>query len=159
MRPMDMDLIARLISRWESHGIRCPAGVTPAEIEAFEAARSVTLPPDMRIYFLAVNGMGVFGTCDNDWFSFWPLEGVITIFERLPNRSSPLADASRCFMFSDHSIGLPTYAIRLSADCAEPNPVMTVFSDSGAFEVTVAFDSFSDFVNQYLDDPLTTGLT
>ena len=151
-----MDQITRLIARWKAHGIDCLAGVPRAEVEAFEALRNVILPPDMRAYFLAVNGMGQLGMCDEDLFSFWPLQQLITIAEDLPDRSARFPESSHYFMFADHSISLPTFAIRLSANLAEPNPVASVFSDFGAFEVENFFDSFTDFLNHYLDDPLKT---
>ncbi len=153
-----MDQIARLIARWKSHGIECPVGAAPAEIAAFEARHNAVLPRDMRAYFLAVNGMGERGTCDNDFFSFWPLQDLITIAEDLPDRCSNFTDASRYFMFADHSIALPTYAIRLSSNPADPNPIASIFADFGAFEVENFFDSFTDFVDHYLDDPVETSV-
>jgi hypothetical protein len=152
-----MNQIARLISRWKSHGISCPAGVSPFDIAAFEAAHDVTLPSDMRAYFLAVNGMGERGTSDEDFFSFWPLEELITIAVDLPDRSSRFPESSQYFEFADHSISLPTFAIRLSADPAEPNTVASVYADFGALEVQAFFSSFTDFIEHYLDDPVETG--
>jgi hypothetical protein len=154
-----MDQITRLISRWTSHGISCPAGVHVADIHTFEVRHNVNLPSDMRAYFLAVNGMGERGTCDDDFFSFWPLQDLITIAEDLPDRSSRFPDASRYFMFADHSISLPRFAIRLSANVTEPNSVASVFADFGAFEAENFFDSFTDFVNHYLDDPVETSVS
>jgi hypothetical protein len=151
-----MNLISRLTARWKSHGIECPAGVSPAIVAAFEGRHHVVLPPDMREYFLAVDGMGEKGTCDDDLFSFWPLQDLISIAEDLPDRCSKFAESPNYFMFADHSIALPTYAIRLSSDPDVANPVASVFADFGAFEVEVVFDSFTDFVNHYLDDPIQT---
>jgi hypothetical protein len=107
----------------------------------------------MREYFLTVNGMGPLNVVDDDLFNFLPLQDLITIAEQLPDRCSKFAEASNYFIFADHSIGLPSYAIRLSSNANDANPVASVFSDFGALEVEVFFDSFSDFVNHYLDDP------
>jgi len=93
--------IHRLIERWEAHGITCPPGVTVADIATFERRHTVMLPPDMRAYFLAVNGMGERGTSDNDLFSFWPLQQMTSVADDLPDRSSKFADAAKCFMFAD----------------------------------------------------------
>ena len=73
--------INQLMERWQAHGIACPPGVTVADIEDFERARGVVLPPDMRTYFLTVNGMGEYGTCDNDFISFWRLQDLKTVAE------------------------------------------------------------------------------
>lgn len=145
-----------LIERWQSQGITCPPGVTIADMEAFERRHYIVLPPDMRTYFLTINGMGERGTCDDDFFSFWPLQELITIADYLPDRSSGFPDASKCFMFADHSIALPTFAIRLSSDPNVSTPVASVFADFGAFKVQYFFDSFTDFVNHYLADPFET---
>ncbi|HET6883771.1 MAG TPA: SMI1/KNR4 family protein [Pirellulales bacterium] len=146
--------VDRLIERWQAHGIECPPGVTISDIKAFERAHGVVLPSDMRTYFLAVNGMGEYGTCDNDWFSFWKLQDLKTVAEDLPDRSSGFPDAATCFMFADHSIALPTFAIKLSADPNVETPIASVFADFGRFEVQYFFDSFGDFIDQYLDDPI-----
>jgi len=151
-----MNNINRLIERWNKHGITCPPGARIVDVEAFERSHDVILPSDMRAYFLAVNGMGEHGMCDDDLFSFWSLQNLVTIAEDLPDRCSGFPDAPRCFMFADHSIGLPTFAIRLSADAEAPSPVASVFSDFGAFKVQYFFGSFTDFVNHYLDDPVGT---
>lgn len=152
-----MDLSQRLIDRWTSHGISCPPGVSPSQISAFESRHNVQLPPDLRSYFLAVNGMGERGTCDDDFFSFWQLSDVISIADELPDRSSRFADSSYYFQIADHSICLPSYAIRLSADPADANPVASVYADRGALAVEDIFESFTDFVQHYLDDPFRTG--
>lgn len=149
-----MNAISRLTTKWKSHGIVCPEGVSPSLIAAFEDRHHVVVPADMREYFLAVNGMGPRQTIyDNDFFSFWPLQDVITIAEDLPDRCSKFAESPAYFMFADHSISLPTYAIRLSSNPCDANPVASVYSDFGAFAVEDFFHSFTDFVSHYLDDP------
>ncbi|MGQ0634632.1 MAG: SMI1/KNR4 family protein [Planctomycetaceae bacterium] len=149
-------LLSRLMAKWKSHGIECPAGISPADIAAFEQRHFVVLPADMREYFLTVNGMGERGACDNDLFSFWPLQSLISIAEDLPDRCSKFAESSIYFMFADHSVALPTYAIRLSSNPDNANPIVSVFADFGAFEVEVVFGSFTDFVSHYLDNPIDT---
>jgi hypothetical protein len=153
-----VDQIKRLIARWTAHGIACPPGLSPSEICAFESRHNVRLPDDLRLYFLSVDGMGEKGTYDEDFFSFWQLSDVISIAEMLPDRCVRFGDAHRYFIFADHSINLPGYAIRLSSDPADVNPVASVFFDFGALEVEDFFESFTDFVSQYLDDPFETSV-
>ncbi len=149
---------SRLIEHWRSHGIECPPGATEAAIHEFETSRGLVLPADMRSYFLAVDGMGERGTCDNDFFSFWPIGDLISVAEDLPDRTAREPDAARYIMFADHSIALPTYAIRLSHRHSENTPVASVFADAGSFGLKVYFDSFTGFVNAYLDDPIETSV-
>ena len=141
MTQATMELTQQLIDRWTAHGISCPPGMTPRQIADFERRYGVRLPMEFRSYLLTVNGMGERGTCDDDFFSFWSLADVITIAEEFPDRCSGFPDASHYFMFADHSIWLPTFAIRLSSDPADSNPVASVFSDFGAFAVEDKFDS------------------
>lgn len=152
-----MDQIKRMMAHWTSHGIECPAGVSPGRIANFESRHEVVLPNDLRSYFSAVNGMGELNIIDNDWFHFWQIEDVTTIAAFVPDRSTLFQDAERYFIFADHSISLPSYAIRLSSNPADENPVASVFTDRGALQVEDFFGSFTEFVTQYLDDPLETG--
>ncbi len=112
----------------------------------------------MRSYFLAVNGMGEFGTCDNDFFSFWGIQDLKTVVEDLPDRTAHFPDAERYFMFADHSIALPTYAIRLSKKPMDETPIASVFADRRSFGMEIFFASFTEFVNCYLDHPDETGI-
>ena len=113
-------------------------------------------PDPFDSLFDSLNGMGDRGTCDDDFFCFWALADVESISEHLPDRCSRFADASHYFIIADHSISLPSYAIRLSADSSAANPVASLFADSGAIAVEDYFESFTDFVLHYLDDPVET---
>src|SRR5262249_3912041 len=124
-----MNPIACLVAKWKEQGIACPAGVALADVRAFEDRYHVLVPPAMREYFLTVNGMGPPNVCDDDLFNFFPLQDLITVAERLPDRRSTFAEASKYFMFADHSISLPTYAIRLSSSPDAASPVASVYSD------------------------------
>ena len=151
-----MDQIQQLIARWTAHGIKCPPGASPDDIAGFESRNKVRLPHDLRSYFLAVNGTGDRDTVDDDWFCFWQLSEVISIAEYLPDRCLRFAHASHYFIIADHSLCLPSYAIRLSADPADTNPVASVFIDPNTLEVEDLFESFTDFVQHYMDDPIGT---
>jgi hypothetical protein len=154
-----MDQILRMMAHWRSHGIECPAGVSPDRIAAFESCHDVLLPTDLRVYFAAVNGMGDLGTCDNDLFHFLQIDNITTIAAFVPDRCSLFQDAERYFIIADHSISLPSYAIRLSSNLADQNPVASVFTDRGALQVEDFFGSFTDFVTHYLDHPVETSVT
>ena len=152
-----MDLITRLIAHWRSQGIICPGGASLDEMDAFQVQHNIIFPSDMREYLLAVNGMGGH-EWDDDFFSFWSLADIRSISADLPDRSARFAESSKYFLFADHSIFLPAFAIRLTADAKETNPVVCVVADSGLLEVSPAFDSFTDFISAYLNDPVSASL-
>lgn len=154
-----MDLIQRLLARWAEHDIVIRSGVTDASITAFEARHNVKLPPDFRAYISTVDGMGEIGTTDEDLFCFFSLSDLVSIAENVPDRAAKFDDAHRYFIFADHSISLPSFAIRLTDDPATGCPVAAVFTDGGALEVEDFFNSFTDFLRSYLDDPNGTSAT
>jgi len=145
--------LPRLTAHWASHGIELPRGATEQQIRQFEAKHNVVLPTDMRSYFQAVNGMGERGVVDDDMFGFWRIQDLISVADELPDRTDDYPDTRRYFMFADHSISLPTYAIRLSSNANDNTPVASVFSDFGAFGISDLFPSFTEFVSSYLTDP------
>lgn len=141
--------IARLVSYWKAQGLELPGGVTEEQLRAFEAQFGVILPPDLCDYFSHVDGMGSRGMSDDDWFSFWPLAEVL----RASDDSEPfIEDQSSYYLFADHSLCLPTYAIRLNPSGTGPNPVIAIFWHNGVYTSGVVARSFSQFVEKYLGD-------
>ena len=151
-----MDLMQRLIARWTEHGIAIRSGASDADISNFESRFHCTMPADLRHYFETVNGMGELGTTDDDLFSFWRLSDVQSVAQYVPDRADRLPNASRYLIIADHSIGLPSFAIRISATPNAPSPVASLFTDRGALELEDTFDSFTGFLRSYLDDPNET---
>ena len=149
-----MSLASQLISKWMDEGIDIRSGVTSEAIQAFENRHNVILPVDFRNYFAVVDGMGERHTCDSGFFGFWRFQDLVSIADDLPDRAESFGQSHCYFMFADHSISLPTFAIRLSDDRAAPTPVAGIFSDFGALDVENFFDSFTDFVNAYLQSPV-----
>jgi len=73
------DLGEQLLRFWSSLGLEIRPGVTEAALAQFEARYGVVLPPDMRTYFMAVDGMN--GEVDDQrMITFWPLEQVKPVF-------------------------------------------------------------------------------
>ncbi len=153
-----MDLMRRLIERWAEHHLAIRRGASATSIEAFEKRHRVLLPADLREYLSTVDGMDGVGTTDDDLFSFFSLSDFQTIAERAPDRAAKLEDAHRYFIFADHSIALPSFAIRLTEDSKAGCPIASVYTDAGTLEVEDIFDSFTDFVRSYLDDPHGTSV-
>lgn len=154
-----MDQMQRLIARWTEHGIAVPSGVSPADISAFESNADGVLPNDLRHYFAKVNGMGERGTVDDDFFSFWQLSDVESLAQYVPDRAHCVQNASRYIIVADHSIGLPSFAVKLPDKSDDLAPVASIFTDGGAIELEHRFDSFTDFLRSYLDNPIETSAT
>jgi hypothetical protein len=90
----------------------------------------VSVPHDLRSYFLGVDGMGERGAVfDDDFFSFWRLRDVRSVADERPDTPRRLADASNYFLFADHSLFLPAFAIRLHEDVGSRNVIARVYTD------------------------------
>lgn len=141
----------RLEAHWKTQGIKPPAGVSEGRLREFENRFSITLPPDLRGYFLRVNGMGSRSESDDDWFSFWPIEDVVRASEEYEDQF--IEDQASYFVFADHSICLPAYAIRLASSESFLHPVIAIYSDQREYRTSIVARSFSEFVERYLSDP------
>jgi hypothetical protein len=139
-----------LKNHWLSQGIEVNPGVSKEELRAFESKYQVTLPIDLRDYFLTVNGMAQ-GVTDDALIRFWSLNEVKPIPEEAPDYSDPsyIEEAESLFLFADYCIWSHAYAIRLSSRSESPNPVIIIGDETP----TRLFESFSALVNNYLSDP------
>jgi hypothetical protein len=114
----------RLMAHWLAQGIEPPPGVPEEWLWDFEDRFSVTLPADMRSYFLHVDGMGSRYESDHNFFSFWPLGEVLRAGEYYEDRF--VEEQSSYFLFADHSICLPAYAIRLTPSGTGPHRIVAI---------------------------------
>ena len=142
----------RLIESWRSQNLPIREACEEADIKTFETRYKITLPPDMREYFLNVNGMTPYspGYQDEEGFSFWPLERMRAIAEdneasdrsylRLPEKDS-------FFLFCDHMDWSWAYALKTLPGSSVAEGIYLVCCRN---PVKIA-DSFSDFVGLYLE--------
>jgi cell wall assembly regulator SMI1 len=151
----------RLHTHWLAQGIELPPGVTEDRLNEFETHFGVTLPADLREYFLHVDGMGEPFKWDTDLFNFRPLSEV----ESISDLEIVLEDRSSYFVIADHSIWLPAFAIRLKPSATGTHPVVAIQSDEkGGYGSTVVAGSFTEFAERYLSDEtsrndLSTGIS
>lgn len=89
--------------------LRPPAGLSA--IVEFEARYSLTLPPDVREYFLVVDGMDI-GTWDGNEIRFWPLTEIRPACDELPEIARHAY--GDYFIFADYSICAHMYAVNLT---------------------------------------------
>lgn len=137
-----------LKNHWLSQGIEVNPGVSKEELTAFESKYQVSLPADLRDYFLTVDGMAQ-GVTDDALIRFWSLNEVKPVPEEAPDYSDPsyIEDAESLFLFADYCIWSHAYAIRLSS--TEASNAIIVIGDETP---TRMFGSFSELVSNYLTD-------
>jgi len=141
----------RLRAHWLAQGITPPPGVAEDRLREFETRFGVSLPLDLRGYFLEIDGMGSRDESnDDDWFSFWRLAEVKQCSDMYTDRF--IEDQSAYFVFADHSICLPAYAIRLTPSGTDSRQVIAIESDQREYSTSVVALSFSEFVERYLAD-------
>lgn len=138
-----------LKNHWLSQGIEVNPGVSREELRAFESRYQVSLPSELRDYFLTVNGMAD-GFSDDALIRFWSLSEVKPIPEEAPDYSDPsyIEGAETLFLFADYCIWSHAYAIRLSSNSENPSPIIVI---GGETPIRI-FESFSELVSNYLTD-------
>ena len=152
----------RIRVHWQSTGLALPTGNTEAGIRDFESRYAVSLPRDVRDYFLGVNGMDTHwpNSQDKEGYSFWPLERVKTVPEEAANHLhsdewSRFSGAESLFVFADYLDWSWAYAIMLSRNTLSGNSVFIIGKNEDPIEVS---DSFCGFVDLYLiDSPILYG--
>lgn len=141
----------RLKAHWLAQGLAVRAGVSAEQIRSFEFAHGLVLPDDFRDYLAVVNGTGRSTEMDAALFCFWSLEELTSLNTKFPDGpwfEAPIA----YFLFADHSLNLPAYAMRLGASPTAIAPIIAVYSDAHEYSWYRVADSFTSFVERYLTD-------
>jgi hypothetical protein len=147
------DSISKLTEHWMSMNLQLAAGNSEERVREFETRHGVIFPTDFKEYLLCVNGMVQAGgqDCDPNGFAFWPLARVQSIVKECAEHSlSPpeVSDKDSYFVFADYLQWSWAYAIRLSSNPSDPNPVIHV----GTIRTKIVAPSFSEFVDSYIQD-------
>ena len=144
----------KLADHWALQKLAVSPGAVPQAVRQFEATHKVILPDELRSYFLRHDGMGQYWPNDQDakGFAFWSLARIRPAAEELAERSSSEApvDLDGYFAFADYLGWSWAYAIRLTADLADNNPVIMIGTADGV-PLEIA-SSFGEFVDLYLQD-------
>jgi hypothetical protein len=138
----------RLRAHWIAQGLIPPKGVSEERLHDFESRYGVRLPPDLRDYFLTVNGMWSREEWDDDFFTFWPLDDVVPASSEFTEDF--MEDASSFFVFADHFFGAPYFAVKLTAS-GTSGAVIAVFADNRQYDTFPTATSFEDFGERYLE--------
>jgi SMI1 / KNR4 family (SUKH-1) len=150
---MTTDLLwNRVHDVWRRSKIAIRPGATQVEISAFEDRYGVTLPSDVRDYFIAADGTG--DDMDEGLYRFWPLSEMQPVHDVLNSERFTYPDRFAypdCFSFADHCINCWDYAVRLTDDPTQPAPVFRVTGGDQPREQIAS--SFREFMDCYADNP------
>ena len=131
-------LLRRLRESWnQSTGHPPPPGASEEQVREFEVRYQVKLPLDLREYLQQMNGSG---GMDGWMIDFWPIQRI--------EPSSGTKLAGKWFDFADYSINASIYAIRLSNNLDDPNPIISAYGEGES----MLAENFTEFVRRYLED-------
>lgn len=139
-----------LIDLWRHAGLAIRPGVNLSAILAFEARYGITMPDDLRAYWMAVDGME--DDLDPGLSRFWPLDLVKPVSDELTDIHPDRWAYPGCYVFGDHCIWCLGWAVELGRQRTERSgPVFQVTGgDAPGRQVA---SSFTAFVEMYLADP------
>jgi cell wall assembly regulator SMI1 len=137
----------QLIDYWSKLGLRVGTANSPNDIRRFETQWQVTLPLDMREYFLSIGGMAEYEIDPETLFSFWPLHQLSPVTVELPDKSRQTSKGY--FAFADHSILAIVYGINLMSE----SPVYGSVATDIEHRMIQTAPSFTEFIRIYLTDP------
>lgn len=143
------DSIKALTSYWASRGIQMAPPCSLAEIVEFERRHQVDMPPQLRAFYLAANGMPQTfeDEYDKNGFSLWPLERVTPLGDFVAtNRWPDVPTAVGFFVFADYLHLSWAYAIRLTPH--RSNRVVII----GKEALELVSDSYDGFLNAYMSE-------
>ena len=138
----------QLKEKWVSEKLKLNTGVTDIALQLFEENYKVKIPVDLRKFYLLANGMEMNET-DADLIRFWSIEELKPISEAASAYFDHdyLQSVETYFLFADYSIWSHTYAISLTSSLSSENTICVI----GANQPIFLANSFSEFINKYLD--------
>ena len=112
------NLWRQLIEFWRSQNLPIQKACEEDDVRSFETRHRIALPPDIREYFLNVNGMPPYypGYQDKEGFSFWTLETMRTLAEdneAAGRRYVRLTEEDSLFLFCDYMDWCWAYAVKI----------------------------------------------
>lgn len=146
---MTADILTTLCSRWRAANVALRPAASEADIQNWEREKEVRLSADLRSLLLMANGMEEGEMDPRTMVRFWPLEEIREASKELGSESSAADHFTHFFVFADYSLWAHAYAIQLTNDRRDPNPVVIVGGDVPIHVAT----SFSHFIEKYLSDP------
>ena len=137
-----VEAVLKLREFWSKQDIKLRPGLSPGAIDGFESRFSVSLPKDLREYFLFADGFD--GEMDDECLSFFSMEEAI---KDSPIWVPPITGTTFLFAFADYLLSSHAYMIELQAAADEFGSVYVVYGPEWVRKVAT---TFSDFVNSYI---------
>ncbi|MCI0390344.1 MAG: SMI1/KNR4 family protein [Acidobacteria bacterium] len=142
----------QLIESWRAQNLPIQTACREDDVKSFETRYEISLPQDIREYFLNVNGMTPYGPGyqDEEGFSFWSLETMRTLMEEneeLDRHYLRLTGENSFFLFCDYMDWRYAYAVKILPGSSVAEGIYFVCCRN---PIKIA-DSFSDFVRLYLE--------
>ena len=132
---------------WAAQKLPVRLGAPRETVRQFETTHNVSLPTEVREYFLKHDGMSSdshYGI-DKAGFSLWELARVRPAAEELSSYSLPVPEGhglDESFAFADYLDWSWAYAIRLTANPREGRVVMIGTADHRPLEIASSFGEF-----------------
>jgi hypothetical protein len=136
-----MSVLQQLIVKWRSEGVRLNPAGSPATLSKLERCLGVPLPPDIREFYSAADGMPDL-EYDPRQLSFWSIDRIVS---EPPRRPVSTAAGIREIGFADFLIESHYHVFRVTVD-----GVITIGNDIDAVDED---ESFEAFVRRYLTNP------
>jgi len=127
-----------LVVQWINDGIQLNSGISADHIKQLQADLVFSFDANFKYYLQKINGFTDFDG-DDTMFTFWSHHRII---EENKNGSHP----AQVIWFADHSLNLCTFGFHKT-----DRKVYTHFANTK--ELSFIADSFSSFIDIYLDDP------
>ncbi len=139
-----MSPLQRLIHWW---GDDATSGVSPSELEAFEARYAIRLPDDFRAYMMAVMPKG--NDLDSEGTCWWALDRLKSVREECAQweGGTGVDGDEKAIVFADYLIWCFAWAI----DCSDGENRGKIILLTGAKNPCVA-ESFNQFLDRYIRD-------
>lgn len=146
----------KLKNKWEREEILSSNNyASEDEILSFIKYEDLIIPTDLVHYFKMINGMS--DQSDLKLFEFYPFYKFVPILEKYKNWEGipyykdiehNIEHPHQCFVFADYMMNTFSYSIRLHKSDVKINEVYIVCGG----EYKIIADSFTEFLNLYLDD-------
>ncbi len=140
-----------ILAYWRRSGLPIRPGVASADVESFQRQHGVVLPADVLSFYRLADGSST-NDMDNALIRFWPLGEFKPVHEALNElHGSERWAYPGCFIFADYLIDSWLYAVRLTADPAQPAPVFRVLAGDPPRDAMAA--SFAELISRYAARP------
>ena len=159
MLPSITDIITRIQQEKEVFGILLYGGASEADLEAFEKAKSVKLPEDIKLFYRFCNGF----MSDEDCFRMIPLQ------EKVANGHDNYLVKEQDFHIAEFLIYCDIWTLSIDKDSRKyyiygdntmPNapPPENAFADGTMNELITLTASFAEFLDRFLTGGVYDGL-